>query len=325
MVDRVLELCRTRLLWEDLLAQVKGIRPRQYARFEPELFTREVKKPRDQEPARPTPEILTTTNPIEPELVRIPAGPFLMGTSDRQMRQMRARLDWAKGWIFEDEQPQHRVRLPAYQISRYPVTNAQYAAFVQATAHDVPSSWSDDRPPREIAGHPVANVSWHDAQAYVAWLRERTGQPYRLPTEAEWEKATRGTDGRIYPWGDQSPDESRCNFAGQVGDTTPMGRYSPQGDSPYGCADMAGNICEWCRSLHRPYPYRAGDGREDLQADGSRVVRGGSFVNNQWFVRCASRNGSASWKVPRTTPSAACSPSGATVVAPVLPSCGECA
>ena len=127
---------------------------------------------------------------------------------------------------------------------------------------------------------------------YCSWLSQMTGRLYRLPSEAEWEKAARGTDGRIYPWGDEPPDERRCNFGMNVGGTKPVGRYSPQGDSPYGCADMAGNVWEWTRSLYKDYPYDPEDGREDLEADHRvlRVLRGGAFYE-VWFVRCAARLG----------------------------------
>jgi formylglycine-generating enzyme required for sulfatase activity len=146
----------------------------------------------------------------------------------------------------------------------------------------------------------VVNVSWYDAMAFCRWIQESAlvelgRYQASLPTEAEWEKAARGTDGREYPWGNQPPDESLCNCNHKPGvrspELTAVGHYSPRGDSPYGCADMAGNVWEWTHSLLKPYPYFAGDGREVEQGEGERVVRGGSFYNFSSFMRCSYRTG----------------------------------
>jgi len=217
-------------------------------------------------------------------MVWVPSGPFWMGSGRRRDSQAS-----------DDELPQHEVTLPGYWIGRYPVTVAQFQAFVEASGH---------RPgdPRSLKGpddHPVAWVTWYDALAFCRWLSERVGIPVMLPSEAEWEKAARGTDGRIYPWGDEPPDKGRCSFENHVRGTTPVGRYSPQGDSPYGCADMAGNVWEWTRSLwgedlRKPdfkYPYDPEDGRENLGTgrDVRRVLRGGAFLDEDRRVRCAAR------------------------------------
>ncbi len=168
------------------------------------------------------------------EFIRIPAGDFLYG---------------------EEKQT---VYLPEYWIGRAPVTNEQYARFVADVGYEAPNHWKGKRPPAKLADHPVIYVSWDDAQAYCKWAG------LRLPTEEEWEKAARGTDGREYPWGDKLPNARLCNFKKNVGTTTPVGRYSPQGDSPYGCVDMAGNVWEWTDSANNEH--------KDF-----RVLRGGSW------------------------------------------------
>jgi len=212
-------------------------------------------------------------------MVLIPAGEFTMGSDPG--------LDPE---ALDDEGPPHRLHLPDFYLARSPVTNAQYAAFVQATGHSAPYHWGGGVPPRSKELHPVVNVSWHDALAYCNWLAEVTGKPYRLPSEAEWEKGARGDDGRIFPWGSEW-NPARCNGReDDQGDTTPVGAY-PAGASPFGLLDMAGNVWEWTSSVYAAYPYNPADGREDLQAgdDVRRVLRGGAFVNLGWRVRSAFR------------------------------------
>jgi serine/threonine-protein kinase len=151
--------------------------------------------------------------------------------------------------------------LPAdYWISKTQITNAHYQPFVKGSGHHRPPYWEGDSPPADLMDHPVVEVSWHDAAAYAKWAG------MRLPTEQEWEKAARGTDGRNYPWGDRWR-AGRCNtLEVGFGTTTPVGKYSPAGDSPYGCADMAGNVWEWTKSWYD-------------SAKRSRRVRGGSWFN----------------------------------------------
>jgi formylglycine-generating enzyme required for sulfatase activity len=140
------------------------------------------------------------TQPFEPEMLLIPAGEFLMGSDPHQDEHAA-----------DDEQPQHTLYLPNYYLAKTPVTNAQYRAFVRATAGEAPSGWTNNTPPRGEEDHPVVHVSWHDALAYYRWLSKRTGKTYDLPSEAEWEKGVRGMDGRVL--------------------------------------DMAGNVWEWTSSL----------------------------------------------------------------------------
>ena len=219
-----------------------------------------------------------TARYIEPELVYVPAGTFTMGASA-----------WDKD-ASQNEKPSHRLRLPSYWIGRYPVTNEEYQYFLlDNPKQSKPSSWDENNYPTGKKRHPVVHVSWDDAIAYCRWLSKITGKNYTLPSEAEWEKAARGTNGRIYPWGNTF-DTSRCNTSeSKIGDTTPVGKYSPRGDSPYGCADMSGNVWEWTRSLYEDYPYDPHDGREDVKAGGNRVGRGGSWFGSSGGVRLSRR------------------------------------
>ncbi len=246
-----------------------------------------------------------------PQFLPVPAGPCLMGTSEAQARQAIA------GGLAEEylarERPQHAVEVAAFSIARYPVTNRDFAAFVAATGYRTVAEvrgtayaniggkwqvvagtdWQHPRGPESgIEGeddHPVVQMAWDDAAAYCRWLAEATGKPFRLPTEAEWEKAARGTDGRLWPWGDVY-DPARLNNADLgPGDTTPVGAYSPAGDSPHGAADMCGNTWEWTSSLYQPYPYRADDGREDPASREERAMHGGSYPFGRWWTRCAFR------------------------------------
>jgi len=199
-------------------------------------------------------------------MLLVPAGEFLMGEGD-------------------DAQS---VYVAAFYIAKFPVTNAAYQPFVAATGPRPPPDWLEGHFREMLSEHPVVNVSWHDALAYCRWLSVATGHHYRLPTEAEWEKAARGADGRTYPWGNVF-DKTKCNgWEAGMGWTTPVD-CCVNGASPYGVMDMVGNVWEWCSSLYASYPYRADDGRENLAAEGWRALRGGSWLDHEWGVRAARR------------------------------------
>jgi formylglycine-generating enzyme required for sulfatase activity len=218
-------------------------------------------------------------HPFEPDLVEIAGGEFSMGADD--------------GARFE--RPSVQVALPGYAISRCPITNAQFEYFVRDNRVEVAPEvgWTlapvGQEPAADKRNHPVVGLSWDEARGYCEWLAARSGRPYRLPTEAEWEKAARGTAGRRYPWGDTF-DATRCNSAESgIDAATAVGAYSPGGDSVYGCADMAGNVMEWTSTMWGTEyatprfrsPYRADDGRESVAPAAPfrelRVCRGGSF------------------------------------------------
>ena len=191
-------------------------------------------------------------SPIEMERILIPPGPYLAGPDDENLKIPR----------FLEAQSLTKLELPAFYIGKTPVTNAEYATFVTATGHEPPEHWSGSSPPEGLIDHPVVHVTWFDASAFAAWAGGR------LLSLEEWEKAARGTDGRRFPWGEWA--EGRCNSkAAGIGRTTPVGRFSPAGDSPYGCVDMVGNVQEWTGSGSGKY----------------KVLRGGAFNHREEILQ----------------------------------------
>ncbi len=211
---------------------------------------------------------------IVPPVYEVPAGPFLMGSD----RQQDADTE-------DDELPQQAVTLGTFEIGAYPLTVAEYDRFRAQATH---RTFKDHRDLQQPPDHPVVDVYWYDANDYARWLAQVTGEDWRLPTEAQWEKAARGTDGRIYPWGNRW-DHTRANTRdGGPGRTTPVGSY-PGGTSPYGAQDMAGNVWEWTSTHYQLYPYQENDGREDRDNLANMVLRGGSWDNYPLDARAAYR------------------------------------
>ena len=236
-------------------------------------------QPPQSEPITPAPAVTpppgtakfqTWTNPRDGmEFVFVPAGAFKMGSDHSH----------------DDEKPAHKVTLPGYWIGKCEVTLGQYRKFMGTTGHrpagDTAVNGKDDR-------LPVVNVSWHDAVAYCDWAG------VRLPTEAEWEKAARGTDGREFVWGSAWPPPAGSgNFTDPAADEkprefAPVGSF-PRGASPYGCQDMAGNVWEWCSSQYKPYPFGETDGRENAHVSAPRVYRGPILFLGRNLLRVANR------------------------------------
>lgn len=218
----------------------------------------------------------------ERDMVYIPAGEFLMGTTEAEGKRLAKRYG-VHPTLFLTEAPQRKMNVAAFLIDRCPVTNAQYKKFMDATGHRPPWNWNGRNVPDGKAGHPVTRLRWQDAAAYAKWAG------LRLPTEAEWEKAARGTDGRLYPWGSEWLDG-----ATRIGDpaspqtralTTPVGAF-PAGASPYGVLDLCGNVAEWTGTPSSPpNPKRKW---------AWYVVKGAGAAHTQRYnFRCAARNFSA--------------------------------
>jgi len=201
------------------------------------------------------------------EMLFVPAGDFLMGSRDGD----------------PDEAPPRRVTVPAFYIDKFEVTHEQYANFVNATGHRAPIDWPKGVMPPNLAKHPVVNVTFADAEAYAKWAGKR------LPTEAEWEKAARGSSGFIYPWGNSPTGKKTASGDLAKQHTWPVGSF-PDDQSPFGVMDMAGNVWEWTSSWYDVYP-----GNENLEIEFGkkfRVIRGGGAIDYYGAIstrRCADR------------------------------------
>jgi formylglycine-generating enzyme required for sulfatase activity len=204
-------------------------------------------------------------------MVYVPAGEFLMGST------------YEDPFAEDDEKPQHTVYLAAFWIDRTEVTNAQYRKCVEAGACQPPGCWDDSR--LNAPDQPVVCVTWYEAQDYAAWVGGR------LPTEAEWEKAARGIDGQIYPWGDSPPDCDKTNYSSCAGKPLPVGTH-PDGASPFGVLDMAGNVWEWVADWYDGDYYSQDRPINPQGPDrgGQRVLRGGTLISTRSTLRCAVRH-----------------------------------
>ena len=231
--------------------------------------------------------------------VSIPEGTFLMGSTPEEAKvayeDAKLRSSMLEQHTFHAELPRHPVYLSAYEISRYEITNAQYRAFVEATNRPTPrghsgeKTWADETLNGDT--QPVVGVTWFDAQAFAEWIGGS------LPTEAQWERAARGAEGRTYPWGNTPPKaRQHANFARRYNRPIPVGQF-PKGESPNGIADLAGNVWEWCLDEYSPTFYQQHNGgtsqnplnlrfRDVLRA---RVIRGGAWDVGRAFLRSSLR------------------------------------
>ena len=233
------------------------------------------------------------------EWVRISEGEFLMGSTPNEAEtaytNAKLRSSLLEKHNFDAEVPQHSVHLAAYQISRYEITNAQYRAFIAATDRPTPrghqgeETWADDT--LNADNQPVVGVTWFDAQAFAEWIDGS------LPTEAQWERAARGTARRTYPWGNEPPKaRHHANFARRYNQPMPIGHF-PKGATPDGIEDLAGNVWEWCLDEYNPTFYQQNRGdikrnpinlrfRDVLRP---RVIRGGAWDVGRAFLRSGLR------------------------------------
>jgi sulfatase modifying factor 1 len=226
------------------------------------------------------------------KMVHIPAGNFLMGTSAAEIAKLINDQPDLTREMVRDETPQRKIYLDAFYISKYEITNKQYGKFLKDNPqHPKPGNWNlrNFYDPDQ----PVVGVGWDDAVAFCNWLSKKTAGKYKLPSEAQWEKAARGTDGGMFPWGNSGTNIQIANYNNPYGKPMPVGYY-PRGENPvYGTMEMAGNVAEWCNDWYdESYYVNLGNTKNPggPLTGQKKVVRGGSWIDNAFFLRCTARN-----------------------------------
>lgn len=231
---------------------------------------------------------------LVPDTVHVPAATPTIGLPAHQVETVTrawAHVGVVHDWIAK-ETPRHTVDLAEFWLARYPVTNSEYAQFLRETGRaDRPTTWYLGAYPWDRANHPVAGVRPEDADAYAAWLSSRTGHPWRLPTEAEWEYAAKGPAGHEFPWGDTFDADAANTRESGIHTTTPVGTF-PRGRSAFGADDMGGNVEEYVADDYLPYPGGKFVDDHLVQTMGTyRVARGGSFCRFGDLARTRRRHG----------------------------------
>jgi formylglycine-generating enzyme required for sulfatase activity len=209
---------------------------------------------------------------IEPEMIIVPAGEYLMGCDVGA----------------EDEKPVHRVFVDQFAIGQSAVTNRLYRLFIDQTRHHTPQTWTDSS--FNHPDQPVTSVSWFDASMFCSWLSQNTGKPYRLPSEAEWERAARGgLEGRLYTWGDEAPQQQPDYFELWLTGPERVGQRPPNG---FGLHDISENVHEWCADWYDQHYYAGSNGRnpQGPEKGSRRASRGGSWRHQVKITRVAARS-----------------------------------
>jgi len=254
----------------EVISGLTGDGDRQVTKMAAELLGLPTAASRRDGPREPTPGEERRNEIDGTVLLYVPGGEYLLGADD----------------ITEDEKPVHRVVLSPFWIAKYPVTNEQYERFLRSHPEAArPQYWDDQQ--FNQPNQPVVGVSWEEAQAYCRWAG------VHLPSEAQWEAAARGTDGRRYPWGNKKPTAEHANFGGREGSPTPVGAF-PRGAGPFGTLDQAGNVWEWCADVWDPKAYRERDSANEdpvgTRGEAAvRCLRGGSWNLVAWLLAAACR------------------------------------